>query len=727
MSACGMQFDTPHDEGSAPRPASETAGQVAAARPTHASQLDSPALTSTTTSDRRADRSSTAAQPQGDADPLKQPGEATEGAGEGDVGPAEEETPATSARPRAPPAAVDPEQASMTLTAPHDVTPDAQPIVFPFQSVFAIPRPASLTSRITEPTSNAASGMNGERESTAEDDNALMRAHIEQQLGVSTTTEQDLAHAHVLEAPPSGDSLLVLASATRSVSAPASGDVNDPQGAGEDHQRQQHESRKRPRSAGSGGGNDGRETDQGSPVESSFDPFPPGWHLEGATTNVQGGDEAGASPSDTPKEGGDEDLEPASRRRRTEEPGPVGDETPTTMQQLDEAHDKWRQHREATLRSLQAQAMARSAAARHPSASSSAGPSLALSCESYSSSGSAAQAYPYRGGTAPLLHPRAMMGGGGTSTFSGRAGATATTSSQWYEKGNAYYVAHEQQSGQSGMQGYPPPPPPAAPAADTASQIEGVAPRQARSIYDSPRPLLPHASYYYGGVPGYVYQSTPQQQQQRHQRYPSPFPGPPLPQSGGYDASSPSTPAAASSTLSNVSGSKGEWSDPSSSSAANTTASTSVNNASSSSSSLLSGSAEAAETRNAIPIRAQSNLASLMHSAPAPSASYSQGSEAPAPEPSSSVLVGMEQGQAELQHPTSPVASGSGGGGTASATTTSESKGRKASGRKPAPANAYSINQVRRMFRVILSPSWSGRSNLPHRSPFLDEPHRFKE
>ncbi|TKA53862.1 hypothetical protein B0A53_03652 [Rhodotorula sp. CCFEE 5036] len=698
VSACDMQSDKSPGDGGAAGPHGETAGQVAAAPPTHASQLDSSALTSTTASDRHADDTSTTAQPQGGADSLKRLGGATEGAGEGDVGPAEEGTPATTARPLAARVAVDLEQASINLTATRDAPPDAQSVAVPFQSVFAIPRPASLTSRITETTSNAASATDGERDSSAEQD-PQMRAHIEKHLGVSTTTEQDHAHAHTPahEQPPSGDSLLVLVSATRSVSAPVSGDDQNPQEAGEEQQWQQLKSRKRPRSAGIGGGgdDDGHETGQGSQVEAAFEPFPPGWHLEGASANVPGGDEAAASPSNSPEEGGEEDVEPASRRRRTEELGsdPVGRETPSTMQQLDQAHERWRQHREATLRSLPAQAMARNFTARHPPAAPpSAGPSLPPSYDSYSSIASAAEAYPYGGGSAPLLPPRAMMG---SSTFSGRAGTTAaTTSTQWYAKGSAaetYYVAHEQQRGQSSMQGHPPPPPPAAHESASASHIEAVAPRQARSIYDSPRPPHPYtssssSSYYYGGVPGYVFQSTPQQ----HQRYPSPFPGPPLPhQSGGYDASSPSTPAAASSTLSNTSGPKGEWSDHSST--ANTTASTSVNTSFSSAS--LSRSAKVAETRDAIPLRAQSNLASSMHNAPpAPgSTSYSQGSEAPTPEPSSSVVVGTAQGQAESQDPTSPVASGSGGGG-GTMSTTSASTGKKPSGRRPAPANAYSIN-----------------------------------
>lgn len=697
MSACSMQSDKPHGDGGAARPPSETAGQVAAAPPTHASQPDSPAFTSPTTSDRHAGRSTTAAQQQGGADSLKQPGEATEGAEQGEVGPAlerAEETPVTTARSLAAPAAVDPEHTSMNLAATHGAPPDVQSVAVPFQSVFAIPRPASLTSRITEPSSTAASSTNGERVSTAEEGNAQLRAHIERQLGLRTTTEQEHhTQAHVLGQPPNGNSLLVLASATRSVSASVSGDDQHSQEAGEGQgqQRQQHESRKRPRSAGSGGGDDGRETDQGSQAGATFEPFPPGWHLDRASSNVQSGDEAGASPSSAP-----EYLEPASRRRRTEEtaPGPVVGEASTTMQQLDQAHQEWRRHREATLRSLQAQAMAQNFTARHPPAASpSGGSSLPPSYESYSSIAPAAQAYPY-GGTPPLLPPQAMMGGGGrNSTFSGRAGTTATTSTQWYAKGSVaetYHLAHEQQRGHSRVQGYPAPP--AAADSDTAWQIGGVAPKQARSVYDLPRqphPYTSSSSYYYGGVPGYVYRSRPQQQQQ--QRYSSPFPGPP-----GHEASSPSTPAA---TSSNTSSHKGGWSDHSSS--ARMTASTSVDT-SSSSSSLLSRSAEAAETRNAIPIRTQSNLASIMRNAPSPSGSFSQGSEAPTPG-SSSVLVGMEQGQAESQDPTSPVASGSGAGGRA-ASTGSGSKGRKPTGRRPAPANAYSIHQVRRVDRVILSP-----------------------
>jgi hypothetical protein len=447
---------------------------------------------------------------------------------------------------------------------------------------------------------------------------------------------------------------------------------------------------------------------------------------DAAGRGVHPGRKAVAGFADLPRshDEGDEDLEPASQRRRTDEhaPGDVGSEAPTTVKPVHGASEEWRQDREANLYSLPAQEVVRIVGGQDPARTRlSIGASLPPSYEFNSSIVPPGAAYPYGDANTPLLRLQTTTTtGGGTSTFSGRAGTTAMTPSQWQGKGSAYYVADEQQRAQSSMQGYPPPP---AAAADSTSQNGSAAARQAHPIYDSPESLLQRtssSSYHYGGVPGYVYDWT-QQQQQQEQRYPSPSPGLPFSQPRGYDASSPSTRVTASSSaLSNLRGSKGEWSDPASSAA--TTVSTSVSNTPSSSP-LLSRSTKAAETRNAVPIRTQSNLASITRNAPAPGSSlYSQGKRAA--KLYSSVVVPVERGRIDAQDATSRVTSGSGGGGTTS--TTSGSKVRKPSGRKPTPANAYSINQVRRLCRVTLISRLATSLNI-RSLLFPLMLHRFKE
>ncbi|GAA5863554.1 hypothetical protein JCM3774_006523 [Rhodotorula dairenensis] len=706
-----MELVTPHDDADA-APPDEHAEIVPALRP----QLDdSSTNNATATSDQKADESHGAGAPQsGGSDSSRPLSEEAQLGGKGEVRPGVADQDASTAARHADVARTEEARtASKDANTASVAAATGHPTPVPYQSVFTIPRPASLTSHIDEwhlrRESTTPTTTGGGNDTSSEDSHEI-RAYVERQLGVST------AHEHDDVVPePNTDSLQLLAVASRSISTPTQAHVEHMQTSDD---LQQAGWRKRPRSTGV----------DDHQIDSGFEPFPPGWHLERptGTTSASAGDddddagsaelEQGGVPADD-VEGG---YEPAAQRRRTQGPAspPAAaiDTASSTTHASSQDHLGWRQHRDAVLHEMHAREMAQHLAARpklfYPTAA--AQQPASSGGDMLSSYGSSYYAAP----TKPHI-PNSIMAASGRrkSAFSGGA-----TSTQWFASGSqaeAYYLAHHHQRDQSDVSYLAGAGHSAAQPAASESRYEGGSEqeeddrvlsshgdigRRPSGGYDSP---LPHQlSYLYRGAPAYFQQSTPHQQQ-----YSASYQHP-VPRPAGYAASPASTLANTTSMSTATSGSRGGgWFDSPRPDSTATTASSigmGFSLARSPEAETENETGTGTESRKPIPLRTTSNsraesyLASIVnYSAPpqsAPPTSGGGGTETRSPSTAASLATAAE---GEVTGPSleMPVASGSRVG-------PSEGTGKSARGRKGPAANAYAIDSITGMKPFICKLRW---------------------
>ncbi|GAA5993258.1 hypothetical protein JCM10908_004537 [Rhodotorula pacifica] len=641
--------DAPHDNHlAAPVPAAgEGATGSAVNAPLHDDQGD---CNASSTSDQHTSHLSDAQELQGESAQAEGPAQPAEDAqvegAEGDGkgrSPIDDKSPSTAASHATPSATV--EEDSIVPVTTSISAPSAQAV--PFQPVFTVPRPASLTSRITEQGSPA---------TTTQHDTDEMRAYVEKHLGVRTANEQDPEQEDAAPTSSSSKPMLhsldVLASATRSFSAPIPNDGPD-EAMGHYEPPTDLGGRKRPRSED---GNIGEgEIRENGKEQQGFEPFPPGWHLANKSLDAPLSSRGATVVTSSGEGKGEEgDHPPVAQRRRTEGPAFAAATHESTAQLTDAQEWHLHYYLEQALRQ-QALAAAHGHGAAHsmPSSSATAAgttshPALLPSQLSYYSS-YPAQTNPHIANATnrPLTNNPNSAFSGSTAVVGGGAaadGGTPTTpSTHWFAKGSLaeqyYYMTQSERQAQAsgaltaarqaaqevGEDG------------GTASFADGQQQQRqyTRSGYDSPhqqqqqrqqqqQPAYDASWWYHGGsgIPSYVYQqqqSTPQQHSSSsstarvgatYQRpFPHPMPTPPQQRASvpreEANASSPSAEGEMSGSTSGPSGGGGDWfmspGDGRSTTVTDTTADTSTTSHS------TSRSSETTQPRKPIPMRTRSS------------------------------------------------------------------------------------------------------------------------